>query len=57
MLQSEENAMVENLETIPHSLAMFTSNSKTNGGNSQNHGSGRGRGRNGSNRGRGGRGR
>lgn len=40
--------MVENSEAIPHSLAMFASNTKNNGGNSQTHGSnGRGRGING----------
>ena len=50
MLQSEEQDMVENLESIPPSLAMFASNSRPNGSNTQNQGSGRGRGRNGSNR-------
>ena len=54
MLQSEELAMAENLETIPQSLAMFASNLRPNGNNSQNQGSRRGRGRNNSNRGRGG---
>lgn len=48
MMQSEEQAMLENSEAIPHSLAMFASNTKNNGGNSQTHGSnGRGRGLNG----------
>ena len=58
MLQSEEQAIMEHSDSIPHSLAMFASNSKPNGNPqnpSQNHGSGRGRGRNHySNRGRGG---
>ena len=57
MLQSEEQAIMEHSDSIPHSLAMFASNSKPNGNShnpSQNHGSGRGRGRNNSYRGRGG---
>ena len=35
MLQSEEQAIMEHSDSIPHSLAMFASNSKPNG-NSQN---------------------
>ena len=57
MLQSEEQAMMEVSESVPHSLAMYASNFKPNGngGNSQsNQGSTRGRGRNNFNRGRGG---
>ena len=57
MLQSKEQAIMEHTDSIPHSLAMFASNSKPNGNSqnpSQNHGSGRGRGRNNSYRGRGG---
>ena len=50
MLQSEELAMVENFETI----AIFATNSRPNGSNTQNQGSRRGKGRNGSNKGRGG---
>ena len=61
MLQSEEQAMMEVSDSIPHSsLAMFSSNAKPggNGNNSQsnmylNQGSGRGKGRNNYNRGRG----
>ena len=48
MVQSEEQAMVENSKAIPHSLARFASNTRNNGGNTQTHGSnGRGRGING----------
>ena len=57
MLQSEEQAIMEHLDSIPHSLPMFSSNSKPNGNSqnpSQNHGSGKGRGKNSFNRGRGG---
>jgi len=57
MLQSEEQAMIEHSDSIPHTLAMFASNCKSNSNSqnpSQNHGSGRGRGKNSSNRGRGG---
>ena len=61
MLQSEEQAMMENSDFAPHSLVMFASNSKPNGngGNSQSNmyltqGFARGRGRNNYNRGRGG---
>ena len=60
MLHSEEQAMMDNSDSIPHSLAMFASNLKPNGNgsNSQsnmylNQGSARGRGRNNYNRGRG----
>ena len=55
ILQSEEQTMIEHLDSIPHSLAMFASNSKSNSNSqnpSQNHGSGRARGINSSNRGR-----
>ena len=55
MLHSEEQAMAEHSDLVPHSLAMFASNGKANSSSknqSQNHGSGRGRGRNNSNRGR-----
>ena len=31
MLQSEEQAIMEHIDSIPHSLAMFASNSKSNG--------------------------
>ena len=34
MLQSEERAMMDNSDSIPHSLAMFASNSKPNGNGS-----------------------
>ena len=61
MLQSEEQAMMENSDFAPHSLVMFASNSKPNGngGNSQSNmyltqGFARGRGRNNYNRGIGG---
>ena len=61
MLQSEEQAMMEVSNSIPHSLTMYASNSKPNGNgsNSQsnmylNQGSTKGRGRNNYNRGRGG---
>ena len=61
MLQSEEQAMMENSDSAPHSLGMFASNSKLNGngGNSQSNmyltqGSTRGRRRNNYNWGRGG---
>lgn len=48
MLQREEQAILENSEAIPHSLAMFASNTMNNEGNSQTRGSnGRGRGING----------
>ena len=59
MLQSEEQAMMEVSKSVPHSLAMYASNSKPNGngGNSPsnmylNQGSTRGRGRNNFDRGR-----
>ena len=48
MLQSEEQAMTNHLDSISNSLAMFASNGKAGGNSShqsQNHGSGRGRGR------------
>ena len=48
---------MEHSDSIPHSLAMFASNSKPNGNSqnpSQNHGFGRGKGKNSFNRGRGG---
>ena len=57
MLQSEEQAIMGHSDSIPHSLAMFASNSKPNSNSqnpSQSHGFGRGSGRNSSNRGRGG---
>ena len=56
MLQSEEQAMIDHLDSVSHSLAMFASNGKASSSTqnqAQNHGSGRGRGRNHSNRGRG----
>ena len=34
MLQSEEQAMMEDSDSISHTLAMFASNTKPNGGNS-----------------------
>lgn len=52
MLQSEEQAMADNSEGVPHSLAIFASNAKPNSGNNQTHGSEKGRGSNGSNRGK-----
>ena len=62
MLQSEKQAMIEHLDLVPNSLAMFAFNSKSNSSHqnqSQSHGSrrGRGRGRNNfnNNKGRGGR--
>ena len=57
MLQSEEQAMTDHMDSVSHNLAMFASNGKANGSTSnqsQNHGSNRGRGRNNANRGRGG---
>ena len=58
MLQSEEQAMVENLDSVSHSLAMFTSRNKnSNSPQPQPHhhaGFNRGRGKNNGNRGRGG---
>ena len=57
MLQSEEQAITDHMDSVSHNLAMFASNGKANGNTSnqsQNHGLGRGRGRNNTNRGRGG---
>ena len=58
MLQSEEQAMVGNLDNTSHSLAMFASGNKNpNSPQPQSHnhgGSNRGRGKNNGNRGRGG---
>ena len=58
MLQSEEQAMAENLDNFSHSLAMFASGNKnSNSPQSKPHyhgGSNKGRGRNNGNRGRGG---
>ena len=45
MLQSEELAMTDHMDSISHNLAMFASNGKANGNTSnqsQNHNSGRG---------------
>ena len=60
MLQSEEQAIAEHSDSVPHSLVMFASNASNNKtssssqNHSQNHGSREGRGRNHFNRGRGG---
>ena len=57
MLQSEEQAMTDHLDSVSNSLAMFAFNGKANGSSShqpQNHGSRRGKGRNNNPRGRGG---
>ena len=53
MLQSEEQAMTDHLDSVSSSLAMFASHGKQGNNTSyQNHGSGRGRGRNNNSRGR-----
>ena len=55
MLQSEEQAMTDHLDSVSNSLAMFAFNGKANGSSShqpQNHGSRRGKGRNNNPRGR-----
>ena len=60
MLQSEEQAIAEHSDSVPHSLVMFASNasnskaSSSSQNQSQNHGSRKGRGRNHFNRGKGG---
>lgn len=59
MLQSEEQDMAENLDSLSHSLAMFASGNKNSNNpqpQSHNHGGGsnRGKGKNNGNRSRGG---
>ena len=49
MLQSEEQAITDHMDSVSHNHAMFASNGKANdntSNQSQNHGLGRGRGRN-----------
>ena len=53
ILQSEEQSMAKIYDILPHSLAMYASNNKSNGNNqSHSQGSNKGTGRNNSNRGR-----